>query len=68
MSGPLVRLDEPLLTPSEAAALLAVKPSTVYEWVRAGRLPHLRLGPRAIRFTRPMLEKWASEQVFMEHV
>ncbi len=53
-----VSLREALLTVEDAAALLGVKPSTVYEWVRAGSLPCLRLGPRAIRFTRPLLEEW----------
>jgi excisionase family DNA binding protein len=50
-------LDGPLLTPAEAAALLSVKTSWIYEAVRTGRLPCLRLG-RHIRFTRAMLEEW----------
>jgi excisionase family DNA binding protein len=50
-------LDGPLLTPGEAAALLAVKTSWIYEAVRTGRLPCLRLG-RHIRFTQAMLEEW----------
>ena len=58
-----VRLDEPLLTVEDAALLLSVKPATVYEWVRSGQLPCLRLGPRAIRFTRPLLERWAEERL-----
>src|SRR5688572_11625038 len=55
-------LDEPLLTVEDAAQLLAVRPSTIYEWVRSGRMPHLRLGPRAIRFTRPMLAEWVESR------
>jgi len=35
-----------------------VKPNWIYEAVRAGRLPCLRLG-RHIRFTRSMLEQLA---------
>ena len=57
MTGPnenhAPRLDTPLLTPAEAAQLLAVKPSWIYEAVRAGNLPCLRIG-RHIRFTRTM--------------
>lgn len=60
--GDIARLDTPLLTPAEAAALLAVKPSWVYEAVRAGTLPCLRIG-RHIRFTRPMLEDWLRRRV-----
>ena len=54
---PLRPLDGPLLRPEQAAELLAVKTSWVYEAVRTGRLPCLRVG-RHIRFTRGMLEDW----------
>jgi excisionase family DNA binding protein len=56
------RLHTPLLTPTEAANLLAVKPSWIYEAVRSGTLPCLRIG-RHIRFTRAMLEAWLHGQV-----
>jgi excisionase family DNA binding protein len=55
--GATRRLDGPLLRPEEAAELLSVKPSWVYEAVRTGKLPCLRIG-RHIRFTRGMLEEW----------
>jgi excisionase family DNA binding protein len=51
------RLDVPLLRPEQAAELLAVKTSWVYDAVRGGRLPCLRVG-KHIRFTRAMLEEW----------
>lgn len=51
------RLDAPLLRPEDAAELLAVKTSWIYDAVQAGRLPCLRIG-RHIRFTRAMLEDW----------
>ena len=57
-----VQLDGPLLRPEEAARLLAVKTNWIYEAVRAGRLPCLRLG-RHIRFTRAMLEGWLGERL-----
>jgi excisionase family DNA binding protein len=53
--------EGPLLRPEEAARLLSVKTSWVYEAVRAGRVPCLRVG-RHIRFTRHMLEDWLAEQ------
>ena len=56
------RLDTPLLTPADAAELLAVKPSWIYEAVRAGTLPCLGIG-RHIRFTRAMLEDWLQGRV-----
>lgn len=52
-----VHLDAPLLRPEDAARLLAVKTNWIYEAVRDGRLPCLRLG-RHIRFTQAMLEHW----------
>ena len=53
--------EGPLLRPEEAARLLSVKTSWVYEAVRAGRVPCFRVG-RHIRFTRHMLEDWLAEQ------
>ena len=55
------RLDSPLLRPEEAAELLAVRVSWIYDAVRTGRLPCLRLG-KHIRFTRQMLEDWLARQ------
>lgn len=54
-------LGEPLLDAVGAAELLSVRPSWVYEAVRTGRLPHLKLG-RHIRFLRSDLEEWVLEQ------
>jgi excisionase family DNA binding protein len=54
------RLDAPLLRPEDAAELLAVKTSWIYDAVQTGRLPCLRIG-RHIRFTRAMLEAWLAE-------
>lgn len=53
--------DGPLLRPDEAANLLAVKTSWIYEAVRTGRLPCIRIG-RHIRFTRALLQEWLAEQ------
>jgi excisionase family DNA binding protein len=55
------RLDGPLLRPDQAAALLAVKTSWIYDAVRTGSLPCIRVG-RHIRFTRTMLEEWLERQ------
>ena len=45
------QLTEPLLDANEAAQLLKVPRSTLYELVRPRGLPHVRIG-RALRFTR----------------
>ena len=50
-------LSEPLLTADDAAALLRVRRSTVYELARTRRLPHVRVG-RRILFVRSDLAGW----------
>jgi excisionase family DNA binding protein len=59
--SPTTLAEGPLLRPEQAAHLLSVKTSWIYEAVRAGRVPCLRVG-RHIRFTKPMLEDWLAEQ------
>lgn len=54
-------LESPLLRAAEAAELLSVRTSWVYEAVRDGRLPCVRVG-RHVRFLRADLEAWVSEQ------
>jgi len=56
-------LSEPLLTAAEAAALLHVPRSTLYELVRSRHLPHVRVG-RGLRFTRADLSQWVNENTF----
>jgi excisionase family DNA binding protein len=51
---------ETLLKPAEAARLLAVRPSWIYDAVRNGRLPAIRVG-RHLRFTRAQLEEWVAD-------
>jgi excisionase family DNA binding protein len=53
-------LAEPLLDASDAARLLKVPRSTLYELVRSRGLPHVRVG-RALRFTRVGLGSWVAE-------
>ncbi len=51
-----------LLTCEEVAPMLGVQPATVREWVRAGTIPHVRIG-RSIRFSEPALEAWVERQI-----
>jgi excisionase family DNA binding protein len=59
--SPLRPLDGPLLRPEQVASLLSVKTSWVYDAVRSGNLPCVRVG-RHIRFTRAMLEEWLTSR------
>jgi predicted site-specific integrase-resolvase len=47
--------DGELLDVEAAAAILKVKPSTLRYWAREGKVKCIRLGPRATRWTRPVL-------------
>jgi excisionase family DNA binding protein len=60
-STPSSPLSEPLLDPKDAADLLTVRPSWVYEAVRSGKLPHIKVG-RHLRFLRSDLERWVLDQ------
>ncbi len=63
IAGPSnARLQNPLLRPEEAARLLSVETSWIYEAVRARRLPCVRVG-RHIRFTQRMLEEWLADNI-----
>lgn len=56
-------LAEPLMDANEAARLLKVPRSTLYELVRSRGLPHIRVG-RALRFTRLDLSRWIAENTY----
>lgn len=58
---PATLAEGPLLRPDQAAHLVSVKTSWVYEAMRSGRAPCIQVG-RHIRFTRQMLEDWLAEQ------
>lgn len=55
---------ESLLTADEAARLLRVPRSTLYELVRSRGLPHVRIGERGLRFTRSDLGDWIAENTY----
>jgi len=56
----LQQLAEPLLDANEAARLLHVPRSTLYELVRSRGLPHVRIG-RTLRFTHANIERWVAD-------
>jgi len=52
---------EKLLRPSEAAAFLGVKVSTVYAWAARRQIPIQRVG-RSLRFSPAALARWLAAQ------
>ena len=55
--------DDELLDARQAAALLTVKASTLLSWAREERVPCIRLGPRHLRWTRPLLRQVRDESL-----
>jgi excisionase family DNA binding protein len=51
-----------LIDYAEASELLRLAPGTLRAMVSKGTVPHLRLGPRLVRFSKTSLERWLSEQ------
>jgi excisionase family DNA binding protein len=47
---PIMSDRDDLLTATELADRLRVKPSTVLDWHRAGRIPSIRLTTKVLRF------------------
>jgi excisionase family DNA binding protein len=62
--SPRLGPSAPLLTSDEAARLLRVPRSTLYELVRSRGLPHVRIGDRALRFLRADLEDWIAQNTY----
>ena len=50
-----------MLTYSDVATLLGIPKGTVYAMVHAGAIPHVRLGPRLVRFERTAVLAWLEE-------
>ena len=52
----------PLLTYKKAAARLGMPVGTLYALVSEGRIPHIRLSQRMVRFDPDELEAWIDAQ------
>lgn len=52
------RRGGPLLNFAQAAVHLNIAKGTLYSWVSARRVPHVRLSDRIVRFEREALDAW----------
>lgn len=50
-----------LLTADDVAAKLGVTKRWVYAETRAGRIPHVRLGPRYVRYREQAIDGWLAD-------
>lgn len=53
--------NDEILTISELAQYLKVKPLTVYRWVKAGKIPTIHLD-RNLRFRKSSVDKWLNKK------
>ena len=67
VTGRFGMADE-MLDYKHAAALTGIKVNTLYSMVARREIPHLRLGPRLVRFSRTELERWLQERSVPVHV
>ena len=51
-----------LMTYAETAAHLSVPIGTLYAWVHEGRIPHIRLSARTVRFEEFEIQAWLSRR------
>ena len=61
LSEPDKAFDE-ILTYADVCRRYKLKRGTLYCWVSQGSIPHVRLGPRTVRFRRSDLEQWLAER------
>lgn len=55
-------MDKLLLKPMEAAAVIGVGRSKMYELLSTGEIPSIRPGPRSIRIPVTALKQWVEDQ------
>jgi excisionase family DNA binding protein len=60
--GGCVGREPEMLTYGQAAQYLNVPVGTLYDWVHRKVVPHVRLGPRLVRFPRSALVQWLDER------
>lgn len=56
--------EKRLMNVKEAAEFLGVGVGTLYHWVSAGTVPHIKLSLRCLRFRREELERWVAEKAY----
>jgi excisionase family DNA binding protein len=54
--------DEKLLIDiKELSSLIGISVGTLYHWISEGRVPHVKLSQRCVRFSVPAVRTWLAE-------
>jgi excisionase family DNA binding protein len=56
------RTRRSLLTPQEAAEVLRINKSTMYRWIKDGKVPFIRLPSGDVRIDEKEFDAWLSER------
>ena len=56
------RHPDALLDYDELAAFLNIPKGTLYNLVWQDKIPHVRLGPKTVRFERPAIDAWLTKR------
>ncbi len=51
-------MEPKLMTYEQLCARYGFKKGTIYSLVHEGRIPHIRLGPRFVRFEAAAIDEW----------
>ena len=51
-------MNSTLMGYAQAATFLGICRSTLYAWVSQKRIPHVKFGPRCVRFDQEVLQDW----------
>lgn len=51
-----------MLNYCDAARMIGVPIGTLYGWVGRRQIPHVRLGPRLVRFRRAEIDEWIEKR------
>lgn len=54
--------EDRLLNADQTAELIGVSAYTIRQWAREDKFPHLRLGPKTVRFRLFSVQAWMREQ------
>ena len=60
-SVPLTAGD--LIGYDETSQLVGAPKGTIYSWVHTRYIPHIRLGPRMVKFSRKALADWLNKRI-----
>ena len=50
------------MTYDQLSEFLQMPKGTLYALVHQKRIPHIRIGPRTVRFSKQAIEKWLEEK------